>query len=171
MRSRRLRSTFGRPAFFRDFQRQNALNPGPVPAEDRLWLNHLRRAKQARPQPGHQYQQRPVTATQPKAGGARLRAIPSWWRRNKFSASSRRRDLNRSMRSIPSECRTASIGPNHAMILPPAANPHRMEFSEGTGAAKETYANAGRGRDASCLAPPAQTRTCSFPAYGSHLGY
>jgi hypothetical protein len=28
-----------------------------------------------------------------------------------------------------------------------------------------------RGRDASCLAPPAQIRTCSFPAYGSHLGY
>jgi hypothetical protein len=28
-----------------------------------------------------------------------------------------------------------------------------------------------RGRDASCLAPPAQFRTCSFPAYGSHLGY
>src|SRR4029077_3284944 len=30
---------------------------------------------------------------------------------------------------------------------------------------------AGRGRDASYLAPPAQIRTCSFPAYGSHLGY
>jgi hypothetical protein len=28
-----------------------------------------------------------------------------------------------------------------------------------------------RGRDASCLAPPAQFRTCDFPAYGSHLGY
>jgi hypothetical protein len=28
-----------------------------------------------------------------------------------------------------------------------------------------------RTRDASCLAPPAQFRTCSFPAYGSHLGY
>jgi hypothetical protein len=28
-----------------------------------------------------------------------------------------------------------------------------------------------RGRDASYLAPPAQIRTCSFPAYGSHLGY
>src|ERR1700736_2088907 len=27
-----------------------------------------------------------------------------------------------------------------------------------------------RGRDASCLAPPAQIRTCGFPAYGSHLG-
>src|SRR4249919_1424906 len=25
--------------------------------------------------------------------------------------------------------------------------------------------------DASCLAPPAQIRTCGFPAYGSHLGY
>src|ERR1700738_2470514 len=31
--------------------------------------------------------------------------------------------------------------------------------------------NRGRGRDASYLAPPAQIRTCSFPAYGSHLGY
>jgi hypothetical protein len=28
----------------------------------------------------------------------------------------------------------------------------------------------GRGRDASYLAPPAQNRTCGFPAYGSHLG-
>src|SRR6266571_7599996 len=28
----------------------------------------------------------------------------------------------------------------------------------------------GRGRDAHYWAPPAQTRTCSFPAYGSHLG-
>ncbi len=26
------------------------------------------------------------------------------------------------------------------------------------------------GRDASCLAPPAQIRTCGFPACGSHLG-
>src|SRR5205823_5565390 len=30
--------------------------------------------------------------------------------------------------------------------------------------------NPGRGRDASFLAPPAQSRTCGFPAYGSHLG-
>ena len=30
----------------------------------------------------------------------------------------------------------------------------------------ETYpSKPRRGRDASCLAPPAQTRTCSFPAY------
>ena len=29
----------------------------------------------------------------------------------------------------------------------------------------------GRGRDACYHAPPAQIRTCSFPAYGSHLGY
>jgi hypothetical protein len=28
----------------------------------------------------------------------------------------------------------------------------------------------GRGRDASYPAPPAQIRTCGFPAYGSHLG-
>src|SRR5262245_30007856 len=31
-------------------------------------------------------------------------------------------------------------------------------------------ADDGCGRDASCLVPPAQIRTCSFPAYGSHLG-
>jgi hypothetical protein len=30
--------------------------------------------------------------------------------------------------------------------------------------------NSLRGRDASYLAPPAQIRTCGFPAYGSHLG-
>src|SRR5260370_26454054 len=34
-----------------------------------------------------------------------------------------------------------------------------------------TAAKSRRGRDASYLAPPAQIRTCSFPAYGSHLGY
>ena len=28
----------------------------------------------------------------------------------------------------------------------------------------------GRGRDASCPAPPAQIRTCGIPAYGSYLG-
>jgi hypothetical protein len=28
-----------------------------------------------------------------------------------------------------------------------------------------------RGRDAYHYAPPAQNRTCGFPAYGFHLGY
>src|SRR5271165_498596 len=33
------------------------------------------------------------------------------------------------------------------------------------------YLNAkDRGRDAHYWAPPAQNRTCGFPAYGSHLG-
>jgi hypothetical protein len=36
---------------------------------------------------------------------------------------------------------------------------------------ERTAAKTRRGRDASYLAPPAQIRTCSFPAYGSHLGY
>src|SRR5205807_7976789 len=34
-----------------------------------------------------------------------------------------------------------------------------------------TRRDCGRGRDASYPAPPAQIRTCGFPAYGSHLGY
>jgi hypothetical protein len=37
-----------------------------VPPKNSLWLNNLRRTEQARPEPGHQYQQRPVTATYPK---------------------------------------------------------------------------------------------------------
>jgi hypothetical protein len=31
--------------------------------------------------------------------------------------------------------------------------------------------NTDRGRDAYRYAPPAQSRTCGFPAYGFHLGY
>jgi hypothetical protein len=34
-----------------------------------------------------------------------------------------------------------------------------------------TWRPSFRGRDASYLAPPAQIRTCGFPAYGSYLGY
>ena len=36
--------------------------------------------------------------------------------------------------------------------------------------ARRRAPNLSRGRDASYLAPPAQIRTCSFPAYGSYLG-
>jgi hypothetical protein len=31
-------------------------------------------------------------------------------------------------------------------------------------------ARDGRGRDEDCSPPPAQIRTCGFPAYGSYLG-
>jgi hypothetical protein len=37
-----------------------------MPPKDGLQLNHLGRAEQARPEPGHPYQQRPVTAAQSK---------------------------------------------------------------------------------------------------------
>ena len=37
-----------------------------------------------------------------------------------------------------------------------------------SGSSPETF-YVGCGRDASYLAPPAQIRTCSFPAYGSYL--
>src|SRR2546425_4309137 len=35
--------------------------------------------------------------------------------------------------NMPSECRIASIAPNHALILPNDANPGRIQFSERTG--------------------------------------
>jgi hypothetical protein len=37
-----------------------------MPAKDGLRLNHLGHAEQARPEPGHPYQQRPITAAQSK---------------------------------------------------------------------------------------------------------
>jgi hypothetical protein len=37
-----------------------------MPPKDSLWLNHLDRTKQARSEPCHQYQQRPVNPAQPK---------------------------------------------------------------------------------------------------------
>jgi hypothetical protein len=37
-----------------------------MPPKDGLRLNHLGRADQARPEPGHPYQQRPITAAQSK---------------------------------------------------------------------------------------------------------
>src|SRR5437588_9521391 len=38
-----------------------------MPPKDGLRLNHLGHTEQARPEPGHPYQQRPVTAAQSKA--------------------------------------------------------------------------------------------------------
>jgi hypothetical protein len=40
-----------------------------------------------------------------------------------FSASSRRGDLKKSMTNIASECRSANIARDHAMILPDEATP------------------------------------------------
>src|ERR1035438_6240989 len=63
---------------------------------------------------------------------ARRKAMLSLWRRNKFSASSRLRDLNRSATNIPSARRITNIVLNDAMILSYDTNPGWMEFSEGT---------------------------------------
>src|SRR6266540_1981837 len=52
----------------------------------------------------------------------------SWWRRNRFSASSRRGDLKRSITNIASECRIANIVRDHAMILVDDATPKPDEI-------------------------------------------
>ena len=53
--------------------------------------------------------------------------------KEQVSATSRRRDLNKSTTNIASESSSANIVRDHAMILPDDATPRRMEFSEGTG--------------------------------------
>src|SRR5262249_16586925 len=47
---------------------------------------------------------------------------------------------------------------------------HVRDRSNSTELAEVTTSIYDRGRDASCLAPPAQIRTCPIRAYGSHLG-
>jgi len=45
---------------------------------------------------------------------------------------------------------------------------NRFGGNLGTGSCEEV--DKDRGRDTYCYAPPAQNRTCGFPASGSHLG-
>jgi hypothetical protein len=141
-RSRRPRTIVGRPALFDDFQRQNALKPArchrrmvsgwstwAMPSQ--LGQSRVIQVSSARSLPRSR-----------RRGGARRKAMWSCWRRNKFSTSSRLRDLNRSTSNVPSACRIANIGANHAMILPLEANPSRMEFSERTRRSKVSYVSS-----------------------------
>jgi hypothetical protein len=60
----------------------------------------------------------------------------------------------------------------HVRFAPIASEPsHRSDSTRCANCRlMQCSKSAGRGRDASYLAPPAQSRTCGFPAYGSHLG-
>ena len=48
------------------FPAPESFEAGAMPPKNRFRLNHLGRTEQARPEPGHPYQQRPVTAAQSK---------------------------------------------------------------------------------------------------------
>jgi hypothetical protein len=53
------------------------------------------------------------------------------------------------------------------------SNVLKVYASDGTGTSETllTMGISDRGRDTYCYAPPAQNRTCGFPASGFHLGY
>jgi hypothetical protein len=55
--------------------------------------------------------------------GACLKATLSWWRRSKFSASSRLRDLNKLATKIATVRRAEDITVHDATILSHTANP------------------------------------------------
>jgi len=63
-RPRRPRSIFGRP--ISRFPTPKRFKTRAMPPQDRLRLDHLGYAEQARPKPGHPYDQRPITAAQSK---------------------------------------------------------------------------------------------------------
>jgi hypothetical protein len=72
----------------------------------------------------------------------------------------------------PAQCGAvrALINMSHAELAGAAAVPLALIADFESGAGTPRPADVDRGRDAHYWAPPAQSRTCGFPAYGSHLG-
>src|SRR5215467_12906562 len=96
-----------------------------MPAKDGLRLNDLRRTEQARPAPGHPDQQGAVTVAKTRRrtpqGDAKLMAEEQVLG---FKPARRKK----SMTNIVSECRSANIVRDHAMILPDDATPKPDEI-------------------------------------------
>jgi hypothetical protein len=103
----------------------------------------------------------------------------------KAHMTSPRRSRPRRMLLVPSETRSTTMPDNGGGLRStPDCRPRKGFFHLSYGYAPpcgpallvtqcqlQTHAlqqKSCRGRDASCLAPPAQIRTCAFPAYGSH---
>jgi hypothetical protein len=94
-----------------------------MPTKNGLRLNDLGHAKQARPNPGHPYEQCPISPAQSKTGRCTPQRDVELMTKERFSASSPNRGLNKSATNIPSARKIASIAQNDAMILPHEANP------------------------------------------------
>jgi hypothetical protein len=113
-----------------------------MPPKDGLRLNHLGRAEQAWPEPGHPYQQRPITAVQSKTrrrtpqGDAELMTEKQVLR---FKPAPRLEEVGDAHSERVHDRKHQS---NDAMILPHDANRRRIKFSERTGKRR-----AGRGCD------------------------
>jgi len=114
------------------FPASESFEASAMPSQNGLRLNHLGHAKQARPEPCYPYQQRTINPAQSKAG-RRMPQCDGKLMAEKFSASGRLRNLNRSATNTPSACGIANIAINDAMILPYHANLDRLEFPEKTG--------------------------------------
>jgi hypothetical protein len=123
MRSRKARSIFGRPALLLDFQRQNALKPPRCQRSTVCgFTTWTVSSKSGQSRTIHASNARSKPPSRRRAG-ARRKATFSWWRSQRFSASSRLRDLNRLAIRTAVACRTADIERQDATILPWHANP------------------------------------------------
>jgi hypothetical protein len=111
MRSRKPRSLFGRPALFRDFQRQNALKPRTMPAKNGLRLNHLRGTERARPKLGHT-DQLFSERTGPRQAGDLRRSAPTALKPAVFLGPRKLRCLHRATLIFP------SLIPKHYYLAP-----------------------------------------------------
>jgi hypothetical protein len=107
--------------------------PCSVPSQDRIGLDHARQSNQDWPQPSHQYQQSPVTRTEPqtmrRTPQGNIELVPQ----KRVSISRRRRERNGLATNVASRWKNASIMSNDELILPHYANPPRIRFSGGTG--------------------------------------
>src|SRR5438094_9268688 len=88
-----------------------------MPPKNGLRLNDLGRTDQARPEPGHPYQQRPITAAQSKARRCLPQSDVELMTEKQVLSFNPASDLNMSATNITSKCRITSIALDDVMIL------------------------------------------------------
>src|SRR3974390_1040028 len=120
IRSLRPRSIFGRPAPFCDLQVRNPIRYQRKTVSGFTTRTERARSGQNRTKPTKTARSTPRDRNR---RGAYLKATLSWWRRSRFSASSRLRDFNRSMTKLAKAQRTENIAGYDATIRSQQANP------------------------------------------------
>jgi hypothetical protein len=103
-----------------------------MPPQDGLRLDYLSSTEEVRPEPGHPYEQRPVTAAQSKTRRCPPQSDAELMTEKQIFSFKRHRELNMPATNIPSACRIANIDANDAMIVSHGANLQPMTFSERT---------------------------------------
>ena len=104
-----------------------------MPPQDGLRPNHLGHSEQARPEPGHPYEQRAITAAKSKTRWCPPQSDVELMAKKQILCFKPASRLEQIGDEHAERVQHRNIVPNDAMILRYLANLRRMEFSERTG--------------------------------------